>query len=180
MKAYIYRRYGGPEVLELAEVPKPAPRDNEVLIKIHATTVTAGDWRARTLTVPKGYGFLARPVFGLLRPRQPILGSELAGVIEAVGKHVTQYKPGDAVFAFTGFKRGCNAQYAVVAEDGPVALKPANLSFEEAASLGFGGSTALDFLGRAKIKRGDNVLVIGASGCVGTALVQLENTSVPR
>ncbi len=116
---------------------------------------------------------MARLIFGVMRPRQPILGTELAGVIETVGKDVTRFRPGDAVFAFPGGKMGCHAQYRVVAEDGPVALKPENLSFEEAASLSFGGSTALHFLRKADIKAGDNVLVIGASGGVGTALVQL-------
>ncbi len=173
MKAYLCRRYGGPEVVELADVPKPVPKDNEVLIKIHATTVTAGDWRVRTLKVPKGFGLMARLAIGIARPRQPILGTELAGVIEAIGKDVTRFRPGEAVFAFPGGKMGCHAQYRAVAEDGPVALKPENLSFEEAASLPFGGSTALHFLRKAGIKAGEKVLVIGASGGVGTALVQL-------
>ena len=146
MKAYVYRRYGGPEVVELTDVQKPTPKAREILIKIHATTVTSGDWRVRTLKVPKGLGPLARLAFGITRPRQPIMGTELAGVIETVGKDVTRFRPGDAVFAFPGGKMGCHAQYRAVAEDGPVALKPENLSFEEAASLSFGGSTALHFL----------------------------------
>ena len=173
MKAYVCRRYGGPEVLDLEEVQEPTPKDNEVLVKILATTVTAGDWRVRTLAVPKGLGPIARLALGIRRPRQPILGTELAGVVEAVGKDVTRYKPGDAVFAFPGGKMGCHAQYRVLAEDGPVALKPDSLTFEEAASLSFGGSTALHFLRKADIKPGEKVLVIGASGGVGTALVQL-------
>lgn len=173
MKAYVCRRYGGPEVLDLKDVQKPTPKDREVLVKIHATTVTSGDWRVRTLNVPKGFGLIARLAIGITRPRQPILGTELAGVIETVGKDVTRFQPGDAVFAFPGAKMGCHAQYRAVAEDGPVALKPANLSFEEAASLSFGGSTALHFLRKADIKAGEKVLVVGASGGVGTALVQL-------
>ncbi len=173
MKAYVYRRYGGPEVVELTDVQKPQPKAREILIKIHATTVTSGDWRVRTLKVPKGLGPLARLAFGITRPRQPIMGTELAGVIETVGKDVTRFRPGDAVFAFPGGKMGCHAQYRAVAEDGPVALKPENLSFEEAASLSFGGSTALHFLRKADIKAGEKVLIIGASGGVGTALVQL-------
>lgn len=173
MKAYVYRRYGGPEVIELAEVEKPVPRDNELLVRIRATTVTAGDWRARTLEVPRGFGLLARLVFGFVRPRQPILGTELAGVIESVGKSVTRFQPGDAVFAFLGGRMGCHAEYRVVAEDGPMAPKPDGLSFEEAASLSFGGATALHFLRQAGIRAGDRVLVIGASGGVGTAIVQL-------
>lgn len=173
MKAYVCRRYGGPEVIELVDVATPTPKANEVLIKIYATTVTAGDWRVRTLDVPRGLGFIARLAMGLARPRQPILGTELAGVVAAVGKDVTQFKPGDAVFAFPGGKMGCHAQYRAVAEDGPVVRKPENLSFEDAASLSFGGTTALHFLRKANIKPGDKVLVIGASGGVGSALVQL-------
>lgn len=173
MKAYVCRRYGGPEVIELVDVETPTPKANEVLIKIYATTVTAGDWRVRTLDVPRGLGFIARLAMGLARPRQPILGTELAGVVAAVGKDVTRFKPGDAVFAFPGGKMGCHAQYRVVAEDGPVVRKPDNLSFEDAASLSFGGTTALHFLRKANIKPGDKVLVIGASGGVGSALVQL-------
>ena len=173
MKAYVCRRYGGPEVVELQNVEKPTPKDNEVLIKIHATTVTAADWRVRTLSMPKGFGPMARLALGITRPRQPILGTELAGVIEAIGRDVTRFKPGDQVFAFPGGKMGCHAQYRAVTEDGPVALKPENLSFEEAASLSFGGSTALHFLRKANVKAGEKMLIIGASGGVGTAMVQL-------
>ncbi len=173
MKAYTYRRYGGPEVVELVDVPKPVPKHNEVLIQIHATTVTSGDWRVRTLSMPRGFGPIARLAIGITRPRQPIMGTELAGIVEAVGKDVTKFRPGDEVFGFPGGKMGCHAQYRVMAEDGALALKPANLSFEEAASLCFGGSTALHFLRKADLKPGDKVLVIGASGGVGTAMVQL-------
>jgi NADPH:quinone reductase-like Zn-dependent oxidoreductase len=173
MKAYFCRRYGGPEVVELVDVQQPVPKDNEVLISINATTVTSGDWRVRTLAMPKGFGPIARLALGITGPRQPILGTELAGVIETVGKDVTRFRPGDEVFAFPGAKMGCHAQYRAVAEDGPVAPKPENLSFEEAASLCFGGSTALHFLRKANLIAGQKLLVIGASGAVGTALVQL-------
>jgi NADPH:quinone reductase-like Zn-dependent oxidoreductase len=173
MQAYVYRRYGGPEVIELADVPKPAPKDNEVLIKILATTVTAADWRVRTLAMPKGFGPFARLALGVTGPRQPILGTELAGVIETIGKDVTRFASGDAVFGFPGGKMGCHAQYRVMAAGGAIALKPENLSFEEAASLSFGGSTALHFLRKAQITPGERMLVIGASGAVGCALVQL-------
>ena len=173
MKAYFCRRYGGPEVVELVDVQQPVPKDNEVLIRIDATTVTSGDWRVRTLAMPKGFGPIARLALGITGPRQPILGTELAGVIETVGKDVTRFRPGDEVFAFPGAKMGCHAQYRAVAEDGPVAPKPENLSFEEAASLCFGGSTALHFLRKANFIAGQKLLVIGASGAVGTALVQL-------
>jgi NADPH:quinone reductase-like Zn-dependent oxidoreductase len=121
VKAYVCRRYGGPEVVELVDVQEPVPKDNEVLIRINATTVTSGDWRVRTLVMPKGFGPIARLALGITGPRQPILGTELAGVIEIVGKDVTRFRPGDEVFAFPGAKMGCHAQYRAVAEDGPQA-----------------------------------------------------------
>lgn len=177
MNAWVYRRYGGPDVVKLETVPRPSPKDGEVLIKIMATTVTSGDWRTRTLNVPKGLGLVARLALGITRPRQTILGTELAGQIAAVGKDVTRFRPGDEVVAFPGAAMGCHAQYRTMAEDGALAHKPANLSFEEAASLCFGGTTALHFLRKAQIKAGDRLLVIGASGGVGTALVQLARHS---
>jgi NADPH:quinone reductase-like Zn-dependent oxidoreductase len=173
MKAIVYERYGPPDVLQLKDVEKPTPRVNEVLIKIHATTVTAGDWRVRSLNAPAGFGLIMRLALGVSGPRQPILGSELAGEIEAVGKGVSQFKVGDQVFAFSGFGMGCHAEYKCMPEDGAIALKPPNLTYEEAAALSFGGTTALDFLRRAKLQSGEKVLVNGASGAVGTAAVQL-------
>lgn len=174
MKAMTYHQYGGPEVVTLSEVDKPSPKPNEVLIRILATTVTTGDWRARSLKMPAGFRLLGRLVFGLTGPRQPILGTELAGIIEAVGPAVTRFRPGDEVFAFTGGRYGGHAEYRTMPEDGMIALKPANLSFEEAASLSFGSMTALPFLrDKARIMRGDRVLVVGASGAVGTAAVQI-------
>lgn len=173
MRAFVCRRYGGPEVVELADVPKPAPGDNEVLVRIHATTVTSGDWRVRTLCVPAGLGLVARLGFGFTGPRQPILGTEMAGTIESVGKDVTRFRAGDEVFGFPGGAMGCHAEYRTMPEAGRLARKPANLSFEEAASLPFGASTSMHFLRKAGIKPGDKVLVIGASGGVGTAMVQL-------
>jgi NADPH:quinone reductase-like Zn-dependent oxidoreductase len=173
MHAFIYRRYGGPDVLELAHVPKPVAKDHEVLIRIRATTVTSGDWRVRTLIVPKGFGAIARLVFGITRPRQPILGTELAGTVEAVGSNVTQFHVGDDVVAFPGGAMGCHAEYRAMPERGAIVRKPDNLTFEEAASLAFGGTTALHFLRKAAIKAGDKLLVVGASGAVGTAIVQL-------
>jgi NADPH:quinone reductase-like Zn-dependent oxidoreductase len=163
-----------PDVVEFKEIEKPSIKDNEVLIKIHATTVSSGDWRVRSLNMPVGFGLLARPVLGFFGPRQPILGSELAGDIEAVGKDVTKFKIGDAVFAFPGASLGCHAEYRAMPEDRSIALKPANLSYEEAAALSFGGTTALDFLKTmGSIQRGEKVLIIGASGTVGSAAVQL-------
>jgi len=168
MKAIVYERYGPPDVLQLKEVAKPTPKDNEVLIKTHATTVTSGDWRARSLAVPVGFGLISRLVFGVLKPRQPILGTELAGEIESVGKDVGKLKVGDQVFAFSGAGMGCYAEYKCMPENGAVALKPANLTYDEAAALSFGGTTALDFFRRGKLQSGERVLVNGASGGVGT------------
>jgi NADPH:quinone reductase-like Zn-dependent oxidoreductase len=173
MKAVVYGSYGPPDVLRLTEIPKPTPQDHEVLIKVHATTVTSGDWRARTLEVPRGFGFAARLVFGISKPRQPILGTELAGEIESVGKGVTRFKVGDQVFAFTGASMGAYVEYRCMPEGGALARKPASFSYEEAAAMSFGGTTALIFLRRAEIKSGDKVLINGASGCVGSAAVQL-------
>lgn len=173
MKAIMYERYGSPDVLEMREVEKPTPKDNEILIKIHATTVTTGDWRARSLNVPAGFGLLSRLFFGISKPRQPVLGTELAGEIESVGKDVTGFKAGDQIFAFTGAGMGCHAEYTCMPEDGEVALKPLNLSYAEAAALSFGGTTALNFFRRGKLQSGERVLVNGASGGVGTAAVQL-------
>jgi len=174
MKAMTYHKYGGPEVVALAEVPKPSPKPNEVLIRVLATTVTSGDYRARSLDMPAGFGLIGRLVFGLTGPRQPILGTELAGIVEAVGADVINFHPGDEVIAFTGGAYGSHAEYRAISEDSTIALKPGNLSFEEAASLSFGSMTALPFLrDKARIKAGDSVLVVGASGAVGTAAVQI-------
>jgi NADPH:quinone reductase-like Zn-dependent oxidoreductase len=174
MKAMIYESYGAPDVVHLAEVSKPVPGDNEVLIRIRATTVSSGDWRARSLNLPGGFGWLGRPVFGLLRPRQPILGTELSGVIEAVGAAVTRFAVGDAVIGFTGGAFGCHAEYRVMREDGLIVHKPVDMGFEPAAALCFGGTTALYLLrDKAAIQAGDKVLVIGASGAVGSAAVQI-------
>ncbi|MBM3163312.1 MAG: NAD(P)-dependent alcohol dehydrogenase [Chlorobi bacterium] len=173
MKAVVYERYGPPEVLQLKEVEKPTPKNNEVLIKTHATTVTSGDWRVRSLNVPVGFRLIMRLVFGVSRPKQPILGTELAGVIESVGKGVRKFKVGDQVFAFSDAAMGCHAEYKCMPGDGAVALKPVNLTCDEAAALSFGGTTALDFLRRGKLQSGERVLINGASGGVGTAAVQL-------
>jgi len=173
MKAIVYERYGSPDVLELREVEKPTPKDNEVLIKTHATTVTTGDWRVRSLDMPVGFRLISRFVFGVSRPRQPILGTELAGEVESVGKDVSKFKVGDQVFAFNGAGMGCHAEYKCMPEDGAVALKPPHLTYEEAAAISFGGTTALDFFRRARLQSGERVLVNGASGGVGTAAVQL-------
>jgi NADPH:quinone reductase-like Zn-dependent oxidoreductase len=173
MKAIVYERYGPPEVLRVKDVEKPSPKDNEVLIRTLATTVTAADWRVRSLNVPFGFGLIARLVLGIWKPRQPILGTELAGVIESVGKGVRKFNVGDRVFAFPGVRMGCHAEYKCISEDGALASMPANLTSDEAAALSFGGTTALDFFRRGNLRRGEKVLVNGASGGVGTAAVQL-------
>lgn len=157
----------------MREVPKPTPAPNEVLIKTRATTVTSADWRARSLKIPRGFGLLSRLFFGISKPRQPVLGTELAGIVEAIGKEVTRFSIGDEVFAFGGARMGCYAEFKCMREDGSVALKPANLTYGEAAALSFGGTTALDFFRRGKLESGESVLVNGASGGVGTAAVLL-------
>ncbi len=174
MKAMIYTTYGPPEVLQMADLPKPAPRPNEVLVKIHATTVTIGDCRMRSFTVPPEQWLFARLYLGVFRPRRKVLGMELAGDIEVVGAKVTRFKPGDAVFAST-FEAdwGGYAEYKCFAEDGVLALKPSNLDYGEAAAAVGGGVTALRCLRRANLQPGQTVLIYGASGAVGTNAVQL-------
>ncbi len=157
----------------MTEVPKPTPGDHELLIRVRATTVSSADWRMRSLELPRGFGLLGRLAFGISRPRKPILGSELSGEVEAVGRAVTSFKVGDQVFAFSGTGLGGHAEYKCLAANGAVAMKPPNLTFEQAAALSFGGSTMLDFFKRAQLSRGERVLVNGSSGAVGSAAVQL-------
>jgi NADPH:quinone reductase-like Zn-dependent oxidoreductase len=173
MKAAIYQNYGPPEVLEIVDVVKPIPKSNEVLVKIHVATVTSADSRVRSLNTPVGFGLLTRLVFGIFKPRQPILGSEFSGVIEAIGKDVRNFKIGDSVFGISDIGMRSYAEFKCIAEDGALVLKPATLTFEQAAALSFGGTTAIEFLRKAKLKQGDEILVNGASGAVGLAVVQL-------
>lgn len=174
MNAIVYTQYGPADVLHLQEVEMPAPKDNEVLIKVHATSVTAADCNARGFTfVPPGLGFIARLSFGPRKPRQPVLGVELSGEIVDVGKDVRRFKKGDTVFGISQ-KMGAYAEYICMPEDASIALKPANLTYAEAASIPFGANTALYFLrDMAKLQSGQKILIIGASGCTGVYAVQL-------
>jgi NADPH:quinone reductase-like Zn-dependent oxidoreductase len=173
MKAAVCRRYGPPEVLELVELPPPTPRANEVRIRVRATTVTSGDCRVRAFNLPRGFGVLGRLGLGFSGPRQPVLGTELAGEVDAIGASVTRFRVGDPVFAFPGAAMGGYAEQVCVAEDGLVVAAPAGVELAHAAALSFGGTTALDFLRRAAVQPGERVLINGASGGVGTAMVQL-------
>lgn len=176
MKAILYTKYGPPEVLRLSDFPKPTPHDNEVLVKVYATTVTIGDTIMRSLNIPvPGWQkVMARLYLGWSKPKRPILGMELSGTIESVGKKVTRFKPGDVVFASTfAVNFGGYAEYKCLPEKGVLALKPDNLTFEEAAAAPGAGMTALACLKKGKIRPGQKVLVYGASGAVGTNAVQL-------
>ena len=179
MNAIICTKYGPPEVLQIVEVKKPVPKDNEVLIKVNATTVHIGDTKVRRLEPGLGpvtdffFKPLMRIIVGFKGPRKKILGMELAGDIEAVGKDVTLFKIGDPVFASTEFRFGTYAQYCCIPEDGMLAIKPTYMTYEEAAPVSNGGLTALIHLRKANIQKGQKVLIYGASGSVGTYAIQI-------
>lgn len=168
MKAAAYTKYGPPEVLQVQEVEKPLPKDNEILLRIEATAVNSGDWRLR-----KADPFGVRLFFGLLKPKINILGAVFAGTVESIGKDVKLFKTGDEIFGHTDMRLGAHAEYLCLSESGSLALKPKSLNHAEAAVIPFGGTTALHFIKKAAIKPGQKVLINGASGAVGSAAVQL-------
>lgn len=173
MRAAVYHRFGGPELVRVEQLARPPVTPRDILIRVRASTVSAADHRARSRDIPRGLWLLAAFGIGVLRPKRPVLGMDVAGVVEAVGTDVTTYKPGDEVIAMLGGKFGGHAEYAVVRQDDPIALKPPNMTFEDAVTLVFGGLTARGFLKQARVAPGTTVLVNGAAGAVGTAAVQL-------
>ncbi len=173
MRAAVYRQFGGPEVVRIEEVPKPVPKAGEVLIKVMASTVSVADHRMRARDLPKGLGFFGPLVLGVFAPRKKILGMDLAGVVEAVGAEVSRFKPGDAVVGLTGVQFGGHGEYVCLKQDAALVAKPAEMSFEDAVALVFGGHTVSECIRRCPIKPGDAVLVNGASGAVGSAAVQV-------
>jgi NADPH:quinone reductase-like Zn-dependent oxidoreductase len=175
VRAAVYDHYGSPEVLRIAEVERPAPKDDEVLVKIHAATVNRSDAHTREANRSNGplLMFVSRMLSGWSAPRQPILGTELAGEVVAIGESVRKFVVGDAVFAHTGFSFGAHAEYATVPENGRIALKPSNMSFEEAAAVTDGALNCLWCFRSANLRKDESILVYGASGSIGTAGVQL-------
>jgi NADPH:quinone reductase-like Zn-dependent oxidoreductase len=178
MKAIICKKYGSPEVLEVQEVEKPSPKENELLVRVISTAVNSGDVRVRGLVVEGFMKLVMQVVLGFSKPKKPILGTVFSGIVESIGKNVVSFKTGDRVFGMTGFQFGTYAEYLTIREKSAVTLMPQNANFEEAVSLIFGGQTAIYFLEKAKIQERKNpkVLIIGSTGAVGTSTVQIANT----
>ena len=181
MKAIVYTEYGGPDVLHLQELEKPLPKDNEVLVRVHAVSVNYGDIIARNFrNIPKSefnmlslFWILARFSFGFRKPRIRVLGNTFTGEVEMVGSDVRQFNKGDQIFGYTGEKMGAYAEYLCLPEDGILAVKPSHMTYEEAASVPYGATMALCLLRKVNIKKGQSVLIIGASGAIGSSAVQL-------
>ncbi len=173
MKAIVCSKYGPPEVLSMAEIEKPIPKNTEVLVKIHATTVSIGDSRIRGFRVPLSFWIPARLTLGLRKPNKAVLGSVFAGEIEAVGSDVQHFSKGDHVFGSTGHNLGAYAEYICIPENGCLSIKPIDLTYEEAAAIPWGGNTALYFLRKGDIRKDQKVLIYGASGSVGSSAVQI-------
>lgn len=173
MRCWIARAYGGPDVLTQIDRPTPVPGPGQVLVQVRAASVSSGDARIRGWRMPRGFGMIGRLIFGLTRPRQGVLGSDFAGIIAATGPGVTRFQPGDAVFGTTEFKLGCHADHILIGANQALTAIPDGWGFAEAASLVFGGLTAQHYLRRAGTKPGDEILVLGAGGAVGNALVQI-------
>ena len=173
MKAVLWTKYGSPDVLQYGEADKPIPKDNEVLIKVHAATVTAGDCEMRRFDLAARIWLPVRLIMGIRKPRRKVLGQELAGEIEAVGKHVTRFKPDDHVFAETRLNLGAYAQYACLPATYAMAVLPESVSFETGATLPVGGINALHFLRKGEVRKGETVLINGAGGSIGTYAIQL-------
>ncbi len=174
MKAAVFKHYGSPEEVVIEERPMPTIGAHDILIQVVATVVNSGDWRIRSLSVPRGFGPMLRLYFGLCKPRKQILGSELAGRVTAIGQQVSQFKVGDDVIAFSGVRLGAHAEYIALPEDAPIIPKPERLDWHQAAAFCFGGTTALDFLcHKGGLEAGERVLINGASGTVGTAAIQI-------
>jgi len=176
MKAIVCTKYGSPDVLQLSEIQKPVPKDDEVLIRIHASAVTASDTFIRGFKIPLQYRIPMRIMMGITKPRKPVIGLVLAGEIESAGKKIRRFKPGDQVYGLTGFGLGAYAEYKCMKEtdskQGCLALKPASLSYEEATAAAYGGLLAFQFMEKGNIQRGQNVLIYGASGTTGTIAIQ--------
>lgn len=174
MNAALVTRYGAPEVVKIGQTPKPFAKRGELLVRVRATTVSSGDARVRSMDVPEGFRLLMQLGMGVHGPRQPVLGLELSGVVEAIGEGVTRFRVGDAVIAYPGASMRAHADYMTIAEKGNVIPKPEHLDFEQAAALCFGGLTALHYLAKvACVQPGERVLILGASGTVGLAAVQI-------